>query len=136
MIVDSLRILVPTVVIPAAVFGLNWAFRFRQDYAQTAPSDCLLAIMIFDGAVVSAAKDFEPFIHNEHLREAVQNWHILLAFLGVAIYLFFVTWAEPIVARYYDRQGTGPMTFVGTLMLCWAIVFGLVSLHISYFVWK
>lgn len=133
---EFMRIIVPTVVIPIGVFAGNWAIRFRSNYAQTAASDFLLAILIFDGAVVTTAKDFEPFIRNPELKQIVLQWHVCLAFAGMAVWWLIATFAEPLVESYYSSRfnKTGSLTFVVTLMICWVAVFMLVSAHIGFFV--
>jgi hypothetical protein len=134
--VEMVRVIVPAVVIPAAVFAGNWAFRYREQYTQTAASDFLLAVLIFDGAVVTTAKDFEPFIHDPELRQIVIHWHVVLGIIVVGTWWLIIRFGEPIVADYYDRGTPGTVTFFGTLAICWAAVFMLVSVHIGFFSWR
>lgn len=133
---EMVRVIVPAVIIPAAVFSGNWAFRYREQYTQTAASDFLLALLIFDGAVVTTAKDFEPFIHDAELKEIVVQWHVVLAILALALWWLIIKFGEPIVASYYARSAPGPIAFFSTLSICWMAVFMLVSVHIGFFSWR
>ncbi len=133
---EFMRIFVPAVVIPIAVFGGNWAFRYHSDYAQTAASDFLLAVLIFDGAVVTTAKEFEPFIKNAELRQIALHWHVILAVVVAFVWWLILTYAEPVVAAHYSsrRNKPGRLALVLTLMVCWMAIFVLVSTHIGFFV--
>jgi hypothetical protein len=85
-IVDFVRVIVPSVVIPAAVFGGNWAIRHKLHYTQTAAADFILAVLIFDGTVVTTTTEFEPFIRNQEFRQIAVHLHIVLAvgFVGAS----------------------------------------------------
>jgi hypothetical protein len=134
-IVELMRVGVPTVVVPAAVFGGNWAIRFRSDYAQTAAADFVLGILVFDAVVFTSAKEFEPFVHNIDLQQIVFYWHFCVAVAGAGLWWLIVTFGEPRVEDYY-RTGRHPAVFFGTLMLCWMMVFFLVALHVGFFIWS
>jgi hypothetical protein len=133
---EMVRVIVPAVIIPAAVFGANWAFRYKEQYTQTAASDFLLAVLIFDGAVVTTAKDFVPFIHDPELKQIVVHWHVVLAIAAIGIWWLIVRFGEPVVASYYERGTPNTAAFFGTLWICWAAVFVLVSVHIGFFAWR
>ena len=132
---EMLRVIVPAVVIPAAVFCGNWAVRYKEEYTQTAASDFILAMLIFDGAVVTTAKDFEPFIQNPDLKQIVLYWHVCLGIAGMGLWWLIATFGEPVVAGFYTRRETGQLTFFLTLAICWVAVFILISVHISFFFW-
>jgi drug/metabolite transporter (DMT)-like permease len=133
---ELVRIIVPAVIIPIGVFAGNWAIRYRSEYAQTAASDFLLAVIIFDGAVIAAAKDFEPFVHHPELRQIALQAHIVFGFVSAAIWWLIATFAEPLVASYYSRRRDRPTTpkFAVTLMICWMAVFILICAHVGFFI--
>jgi hypothetical protein len=133
---EMVRIVVPAVIIPGAVFTGNWAFRYREQYTQTAASDFLLALLIFDGAVVTTAKDFEPFIHDPELRQIVVQWHVVLGILAIGLWWLIIKYGEPVVASYYRHGDPGVIAFFATLSVCWVAVFMLVSVHIGFFSWR
>ena len=133
-IVEAFRVGVPSVVVPLTIFGINWAFRERNGYAQTAAADFILAVLIFDGVAVVAAKEFEPFINNPELQSIVGYWHMTIAALGALLLYFILKWGEPRVARYYQAKRQRPRFPIFTMMFCWAAVFALISAHIGFFV--
>jgi hypothetical protein len=132
---ELMRVGVPAVIVPAAVFGGNWAIRFRSDYAQTAAADFVLAILVFDAAVFTSSKEFESFVHNTDLRQIIFYWHFCIAILGALLWWLIATFAEPVVSAYYSRRNN-PLAFAGTLILCWMAVFFLIALHVGFFVWR
>jgi hypothetical protein len=133
-IVELFKVGVPAVIIPLAVFGANWAYRHHSEYNQTAASDFIMAVLIFDGTVVSAAKEFEPFIQHPELRLMAANWHITVAVLGGILWWLIVTFAEPVVAAHYSTRRNRPPFPFRTLLNCWVGVFILISVHVSFFV--
>lgn len=135
--VELVRTLVPSVVVPIVVFGGNWAVRYKSGYAQTAATDFILAILAFDGAVITGADAFEPFIRDPDLRQIAVQWHWCLGAAGCFLWWLIATFGEPIVAAHYAATPTAPSktTFFLTLMVCWTFVFILISAHIGYFTW-
>jgi hypothetical protein len=132
-LVEAFRIVVPAVVVPVGVFAGNWAIRYKSEYAQTAASDFLLAVLIFDIVAVMTAKDFEPFVRTPELRQILIHWHIFIGFVGATFWWLIATFGEPKVAAYYSARRNRPKLPIVTLLLCWSAVFVLISLHIGFF---
>jgi hypothetical protein len=136
-LLEMVQVGMPTVVIPLAVFGGNWALRYRSGYEQTAAADFALAVLIFDGAVVTASKDFQPFVQNPLLQQATFHWHILMAIFSCFLWWSITTFGEPVVAEYYStrRYVSANASFpFFSLMFCWIGIFVLLALHIGFFV--
>jgi hypothetical protein len=130
-----LHVMTPAVFVPAGVFLGNWGLRHHFEYNQTAASDFLLAVLIFDGAVIAAAKDFEPFIRDPEFREVAIQIHMLLGFAGAGLWFFLTKFAEPSLASYYalERRHSREGIFWTTMLWSWALVIGLVAAHIAFF---
>jgi hypothetical protein len=132
---ELLYVLTPAVVVPLGVFCGNWALRYRLNYNQTAAPDFLLAVLIFDGAVISATKDFQPFVRDPHFGAVAQQFHIIFGFLTAAAWFQITNFAEPVLAEYYklERRYARKGSFKWTLIWSWALVLGLVAAHIAFF---
>ena len=137
MLLSLLQIGMPAVIIPTAVFVGNWALRYREGYEQTAAADFILAVLIFDGAVVSTSKDFAPFVQDPTLQQITFYWHILMAFGCCFLWWLVTTFGEPRLAEYYATKSVYTQEWFPfvPVMLCWVGVFILLSLHILFFVW-
>src|SRR5262249_33496000 len=98
---EIMQVIVPSVVVPAGVFGGNWAIRYRSDYTQTAASDFILAVLIFDGAVITTSKEFEHLIRSEEFRHLILHWHAVFFLIGCGLWWLIATFAEPLIAEYY-----------------------------------
>jgi hypothetical protein len=133
---EIFKVIVPTVVVPMAVFGVNWTYRANRGYAQTAASDFILAVLIFDGGVVAVSQEFEPFIRHPELRHIIVYWHMTIAVIGGAIWWCILKWGEPVVAEYYETKRNRPRFPFFTLAFCWMAVFALVAAHVGFFVLK
>jgi hypothetical protein len=132
-IVEGFRIAAPTVIVPIGVFAGNWAFRYRSEYPQTAASEFLLAVLIFDIVAVTTAKEFEPFVHAPELRVVVIQWHIFMAFVGAGLWWAIATFGEPRLAAYYSATRHRRNLPILTLVLCWIGIFMVLSLHTGFF---
>lgn len=124
-----LTVFVPTVVIPLFVFAANWAWRHKAGYTQTASADFLLALLIFDGAVISAAEVFAPFVRTPELRDVVINWHIFVAAVTALCWYLVVRFGEP---AYESRRIAGESG--APLVGCWSGALLVIALHIGFFV--
>lgn len=135
-LVEMAKIATTTVVVPLGVFGANWMIRYRFKYTQTAAPDFLLAVLIFDAALVLAFKEFEPFVRSPQLRTLVPYWHTCAFVISGTVWLSIVHWGEPRLARFYEsRRARPPKPFpIYTLILCWAAIAALMVLHIGFFV--
>src|SRR5215208_6444690 len=130
----------PTVVIPIAVFGVNWGLRETKGYSQTAASDFALAMLIFDGGMISASEAVHPFINNPELRTIVIAWHLLMGIVTAFVWYFLLLkWGEPAVAEYYKKRGrrrgaspSGQRFPIGVFAVCWMVVFALISARVSF----
>jgi hypothetical protein len=132
---DFFRMAVPAIIIPLGVFSANWIYRNNKEYAQTAAADFILAVVIFDGSVVAASNEFEPFIHNSILRSLVVDWHIAIAIVGGLLWAGVLKWGEPVIAQYYESPPYSRDNFpIFTYVLCWMSVLALVTAHVTFFV--
>ena len=102
-----LPVFVSCILIPILVFGSNWALRYRQGYNQTAAADFLLALMVFDGAVISTSDVFQPFVANPQLRGLVVNWHMFMGALCIGLWWLIVHFGEPKLETYYKEGAVG-----------------------------
>lgn len=132
-VVETIRVGVPAFIVPAVVFGGNWAWRSEKEYNQTAASDFLLALLIFDGAVIATSETFQEFVRDPELKTIVIGWHITMAAISIALWWSILRWGEPRLARYYqnDRRGTFPWL---TFWTCWGFVLLLVMARVLFFV--
>jgi hypothetical protein len=126
------------VFVPLAVFSANWAWRSHHGYAQTAAADFIVAIGVFDLAVMVASEDFEPFLRSQTLRPFIIYWHFLAAFASALVWLGIVKWGEPVLARYYEGRGYHrrddfPLV---AFLICWFAVFCLIMTHVTFFALK
>jgi hypothetical protein len=125
--------------VPLAVFTANWVHRSRQSYAQTAAADFILAIGVFDLAVMIASQDFEPFLRSQSLRPLVVYWHFIAGFASALVWLGIVKWGEPVLARYYEGRRayyrTEDFPFA-VFFICWFAVFFLIMAHVTFFALK
>jgi hypothetical protein len=133
---EFVRTYVPAIVIPLVVFGANWAFRQRNGYALTASADFILAVLIFDGTVVSSSETFTQFVQNAELRATVVNYHLLFAALGCLLWWAIAQWCErPLAAYYEEGSGLGGASFpIVAFALCWMGAFVLISIHVLFFI--
>jgi hypothetical protein len=130
---DFIRLVVPTVVIPLAVFSGNWIIRHRFECAQSAAGDFILGVLVFDGCVVSGSETFAPFVRNVELRAAVTNVHIALFVLGLVAWALIVRYGEPHVIAANEAGGFN-LTSSVAMVCCWVGAFALVAVHIAYYV--
>jgi hypothetical protein len=132
------KVAIVAVLIPLAVFTANWIHRSHKGYAQTAAADFILAIVIFDLAVIVASQDFEPFLRSPVLRPVIVYWHFVAAFLSGLLWAGIVRWGEPAMARFYEMKIVYQRTSfpVGTFLTCWMGVLGLVAIHVAFFAIK
>ena len=130
------RLVTATVVIPIGVFGANWFHRAQNGYTQTAAADFLLAVLIFDAALVITAKEFEPFVRNPELRTITQYWHVGAFVVSGAIWMSIVRWGEPALAAYYRyvRPHSRPAFPWIAFALCWVAIIVLIVFHVRFFV--
>ena len=138
MLLPLLQIGVPAVVIPIAVFVGNWALRYREGYEQTAAADFILAVLIFDGAVVTTSTDFAPFVQDPDLQPIIFYWHIIMGFICCGLWWLITMFGEPVLADYYSKRSVYPQQWFPFLpiVLCWIGVFILLSMHVGFFVWR
>jgi hypothetical protein len=133
--IELSKLLVLAILVPATVFGFNWWIRRREQYAQTAAADFILAMLIFDAAAVIASKDFEPMLRSPELAEVISYWHCFIGVLCGLAWLGIVNWGEPALEHYYRHRGTSRFP-IGKFSLCWFSIFLLVALHIGFFTVK
>lgn len=131
---EWLKILVPSALLPLTIFLVNWGYRHKHNYNQTAASDFILAILAFDGAVVAASEGFKPYINNEDLRSIVIVWHVGLACVGMWVWGMLVSFGEPRLAAHYKQRRKIPFPYL-TYSGCWIAVGLLVSIHVVFFRW-
>jgi hypothetical protein len=134
--IEAFKFLVPSVIVPLGVFGANWAVRYKSGYAQTAASDFLLAVIIFDLVAITTAKDVEPFVQAPELREIIVQWHVAIFLIGALFWWLIAQFGEPKMAAYYAARRNKPNWPMAIFSLCWIAVFALMSLHIGFFFMK
>jgi hypothetical protein len=130
--IEIFKFLVPTLFVPLGVFAGNWALRYKSGYAQTAASDFLLAVIIFDFVAVITASDIEPFVRAPELRTIVVQWHVFILLISCFLWWLIATFGEPKLAHYYEREKIPEWPIV-TFSLCWMGVLALMCLHIGFF---
>jgi len=123
------------VLVPLIVFTGNWIHRSHKGYAQTAAADFILAIVIFDLAVIVASQDFEPFLLSHSLKSFLVPWHVFAAFMSCLLWAGIVRFGEPAISRYYEiKSGYFTPTFpLVSFTLCWFGVLVLVAIHVAFF---
>lgn len=123
-----------TVIIPIGVFAFNWWVRFEKGYVQSAAPDFLLAVLIFDAALVVTAKDFEPFIRSAELRSIVVYWHVLAFLITGGLWAAILGTGEAALVKHYRRaRDRGPFPWK-PFILSWMAVVVLLAFHIGFFV--
>lgn len=133
-----LPVLIPAILVPLALFVLNWGLRHKQGYEQTAGSDFLLALLVFDMTVIAASETFAPLVSDSELRKIVTTIHIGLFCLGLIFWVVVVVWAEQIISAAYDRftsAYTNGIPIKG-ILLAWCPIFALVGLHVLVYLAK
>jgi hypothetical protein len=68
--VDSLPLIVAGIVVPLMAFVGNIVLRAGRGVAQSAASDLLLLVLVFDASVVIASDEFRPLIRDAAMRTA------------------------------------------------------------------
>jgi hypothetical protein len=132
-----LPLLVPSLVVPLTVFGANWAFRTTQGYSLNAPADFLLAVIIFDGGVISASEAFRPLVADSDLQRIVVNWHMLMAAGTAFLWWLIVRYGEPRLDRYKAEVGSGAIPFPAVpFLLCWMGAFVIVFANSAFFFFR
>jgi len=134
---ETLKIFVPAVIVPLCAFVGNWIYRGHNDYNLTGASDFLLALIVFDIAVISTAKDFEPFVKDESLRTAVIQWHIAATSITGVLWLAIIRYAEPKLADYYKSSRRKKLEFpYSHFLLPWSLSFIIVLVQTLFFLLK
>jgi hypothetical protein len=135
-LVEIAKLGTATVVIPISVFSFNWWLRSHKGYAQSAAADFLLAVLIFDAALVVTAKDFEPFVRSAQLRPIVVYWHVVAFVLTAGLWALILENGEAALVKYYEvrrPRDRGPFPW-GPFILSWMGVAIMLAFHIGFFV--
>jgi hypothetical protein len=131
-----LQTFVPAVLVPVASFIGNGAYRYAKGYQQTAAADFLIAVVVFDAAVISATDAFKPFVRDPELRTVIVNWHLAMVVLSALFWMGILAWLEPSLEGYYEESKIPiDVSFpVLHFLAAWVLVLMDVALHIGFFV--
>lgn len=132
---DFIALVVPAIVVPLGAFILNWAMRNRNGYPQTAAADLLLALMIFDGTVITASEAFAPYVNDAEMRAVIVPAHFAWGALAFTIWWAVMAWGEPALANYYRLRNPAtnlnfPYLQFGSSWTALMVVYGI---HIGFF---
>lgn len=129
-----LQTFVPAVLVPVASFIGNGAYRHAKGYQQTAAADFLIAVVVFDAAVISATDAFKPFVRDPELRTVIVNWHMAMVVVSAICWMAILAWLEPSLEGYYAERKIIDITFpVLPFMAAWALVLMVVAVHVGFF---
>jgi cytochrome c biogenesis factor len=126
---------VATILVPFAGFLANAVLRAGRGVAQSAASDLLLLLIMFDAGVIIASDQFKPLVPNPMLREAIVSVHVALLFVGLVAWITAVAVIERRIAYAFDprRQryasGFPLMAWLGA----WGVAAVVLSCHLSIF---
>jgi hypothetical protein len=133
--VDSLPLIVAGIVVPLMAFVGNIVLRAGRGVAQSAASDLLLLVLVFDASVVIASDEFRPLIRDAAISAQLVAIHVGLWWLGLVAWLLAVLRAETKIAASFDpRSKRYDSRFpIWTWLFSWVLAMAIVFLQVSVF---
>jgi hypothetical protein len=133
--VESLPLIIAGVLVPLMAFVGNIVLRAGKGVAQSAASDLLLLLLVFDASVVIASDQFRPLVRDPTISSQVVAVHVGLWWVGLVAWLLAVLGAEKRIAASFDpRSRTYDARFpIWTWLFSWVLAMAIVFLHVSVF---
>jgi hypothetical protein len=133
--VDSLPLIIAGVLVPLMAFVGNIVLRAGKGVAQSAASDLLLLVLVFDASVVIASDQFKPLVHDLAIRSQLVAIHVGLWWIGLVAWFLAVLGAERKIAASFDPElrRYDSRFPIWTWLFSWFLAVAIVFLHVSVF---